>query len=698
MEEGSVPEIQRARPVEKQAAQEKTSGELFNQITNHHTVQSKREVLEILLALLSYVENKHSKKERKIEQLLLTGKLPQLQEGAGKKKKGSWGEVFQFLTKMYAEKSAKNPTRAAYFQKQLKDLEQINLDVASRKTSQKNAIAKSDLMVKDSASVVEEDHFTALKAPIAPPDNLAANPKNKDVANSLKYLLALLKLLGLGKDAKTIENLINQIKEGKPLTPAELQTVLTIFSSAQTAALKLVGKDQGKYEAFLKDSYHFLEDLRKGNDAQRSAIEKQIEILEKIETVISVLNDIKNALKGGTFNASELNQFEAALSALKAQEGNLPPNLKAQVSQFLHNFNSADDGKLSEFFKALDKFLSSKPPPSQAQINQFMSKQIGSFGGVTIFLDLIEDASKALPSPGAINQFINNDKAQISFLDREHKAIINDINGVIAQAESLPDQFANTILGYYMPGQEAYLKLLASALEIANGGTEFFNSILNGMTGLSNARTQLNFAHWIQAHGDKWGKGDENSLKAQLSAYKEHLKNDLGESKAQLAKIEAKIKELEKQIDVNYSKKPLTASQKQQLAADEKMLQELNKVVPQLNTAITQLTQLNKIAQGMSVQPIYKKEKHGKEEVVGYKIDGFNGNAVKLENKLQTELPNIVQDIKTYQGYWSSQSTIKQIHLQLAMTEITQEWEVVSQSMRILYQDYLTLARGIKGQ
>jgi hypothetical protein len=253
-------------------------------------------------------------------------------------------------------------------------------------------------------------------------------------------------------------------------------------------------------------------------------------------------------------------------------------------------------------------------------------------------------------------------------------------------AGSLPNDFQKAILNHYMPQQEKYLMELAELLMFANMGAEMGNALLNLCTDFSAAATNFDFGSFLHSAGKGQFSGTPSQAKNQLSKETANAYRDLQELRNLIDKINSQIKSIE-------NNKNLTPAQKKEL------ISKLQGIQANLKVAQTQVSNLYNLLKQLHIHP----GKDGKH----FTITGPSGWQSSLshdenlvingdpKSKPPGGLVQIASDITTVQQYYSDQSQNQQMILQMRMTEIQQEWTVVSSALQLLNQMYMTVAQGI---
>lgn len=267
---------------------------------------------------------------------------------------------------------------------------------------------------------------------------------------------------------------------------------------------------------------------------------------------------------------------------------------------------------------------------------------------------------------------------------------------------SLPDDFQKAILNHYMPGQEAYLRELAMLLFIDNMGAEAGNALLNAVTDFGEAADNYDFSNWLHSSNGDFS-GSVSKAKAQLSREKNQVSTDLNKANNAVNTAASEIKK----IDAELKNKNLTASQRQTLINQRNSLKNF---IYNLEVAIRQLVNLRSILNSIHIHgPKGKGHTSSKYfSITGpkgwqttlsndedYVINGDPKNAKKHPPEPVGGLVNIQSDIQAFQQKYSDQSQNQQMILQMRMTEIQQEWTVVSTALQLLNQMYMSVAQAI---
>ncbi|MCH9626863.1 MAG: hypothetical protein S4CHLAM2_04940 [Chlamydiales bacterium] len=284
----------------------------------------------------------------------------------------------------------------------------------------------------------------------------------------------------------------------------------------------------------------------------------------------------------------------------------------------------------------------------------------------------------------------------IDQLSKHGKVVGKAMAGAVAKkaaSGALPNQFQHAILNKYMPSQEKYLMELAELLMFDNMGAQIGNALLSHITDFSGAASNYDFSNSLHKDGKGQFTGSATEKQNQLSKEISQAEKD---QKA-LGDARQTIKDKVNAIKNNPN---LTAAQKKELI-DKLNAIDKNLAAAQKNihTLITQLLGL-KITKGSDSKHCKISGPFGWQKKLGQAEDAvINGVTKSGSNKPGlTEGGGLVQiaaDVNTFQQTYSDQGQNQQMQLQMRMTEIQQEWTVVSTSLQVLNQMYTSIAQSI---
>lgn len=579
-------------------------------------------------------------------------------------------------------KQTPNPFQRLFWNTQLKMLESLMNENGGN--------------IKDFQNEIKE-----LKARITMLANLAELLQN--IQNTLKAKPPNPKQL-----LELIENLQKLANSGPQLNENQLQALMTFFQqlaqfkNSKGEGLTQVCADaliQNKLSAFLQANPNatpeqvraFLKDFLQQSNLLNSNLPFMKGLGESIDDMLDKESFPACAGYSGVDFAIMQN------GKLQSNEGLLPaildgyapdPSALAQLEKSANGLNAATAEESSDNTVKIEAYQKVTDSLSDLQ-NMFGKSAIWAVG---------QSLSVGQPPPGTTEK-------------RMGAAAPGGAKGAAAPSdtqESLPWQFEHAILDHYMPGQEAYLQNLAMVLYLDNNGAMFGNTLLEDMMGWDGAANTFSFSNSLHsANGDF--SGSMTKAQQQLSTEKTACSTAINQTTTAINDIQKELNSIASQL-----KNPnLTKSQKSILTSQQSSLQSQManlKVIYNPETHTGQLEDLRNTLNSIHIHPPTGKghtagkyfsitgptgwqSTLGKDE--DYVING-NPNNAKLDPPLDTGgLIHAHADAETFQTTYSDQGQNQQMNLQMNMTEIQQEWTVVSTALQLLNQMYMTLAQAI---
>lgn len=257
---------------------------------------------------------------------------------------------------------------------------------------------------------------------------------------------------------------------------------------------------------------------------------------------------------------------------------------------------------------------------------------------------------------------------------------------------SLPDRFKRAILDYYMPRQEAFLMQMAALLYFDNMGSEIGNTLLGKMSDFGGAQFNYNFSGMMGSKTTAGYTGNYTAAKNALSKEKNQVSTDINNANDGINSINKQIQDVQDKTQPPPDR-PFTPEQGKEL------LDKLNGYKANLQVALNQLNALKTILAPMQVVP-------------GGDAQHFNINGLPNPVSALSSAENVVINgdnssnpkggllnintmITTDQSHYSSEGQNQQMKLQMTMTQVQQEWTVVSTALQLLNQMYMTVAQGV---
>lgn len=440
-----------------------------------------------------------------------------------------------------------------------------------------------------------------------------------------------------------------------------------------------------------------------------------------LETLFQQLSNFKDT-KGDSLpqKLAEV-VVHAKLSALlKTSPDASASQLKKALGQFLqesHLLNSPLP-LMNQLGQSIQSLLNQPGFPESAGVTQlpFATNQEGTFTLNATFmesftrgyapdqksLDAFEESSDKFDN--AVHSSKGHKKARLSGYAEAHESL-GAAQGAFAKgglgasagassAGSLPNQFQKAILKHYMPGQERYLQALAMLLFLDNMGAEAGNALLTKILGFGQAADNYDFGGGL-IPSDGQFSGNAQDAKDRLDAEKKRCQTDMDSAKQAIDKINEELAKIEQQL-----KNPNLTPEQRKILTDQ--AQSLKGFKANLDMAIKQLQSLKNLLDSLKIEK-GSDDKH-------YKITSTDAN---WRSDLKTDEGNVINgqpdgkggpqgglvyiqaQIQAFQQKYSDQGQNQQMMLQMRMTEIQQEWTVVSTALQVLNQMYMSLAQGI---
>ncbi|MFZ0565638.1 MAG: CT620/CT621 family type III secretion system effector, partial [Chlamydiales bacterium] len=388
-------------------------------------------------------------------------------------------------------------------------------------------------------------------------------------------------------------------------------------------------------------------------------------------------------------------------SAQAVSRGN--PNARSQMNLFINQLRGMDANNLSDddvnqinsIIAAINESSSGMPNFYQAQ---YWNEQISmlqdilsgiddynmSVSGLQQYIDGLDEDD---PNKATLQAFLDHYNDRTAAFANAQEALEKAVTYSTERAYavgSLPDLFKRAILEVYMPSQEKYLQSLADTLYFSNKGAQIGNQLLSDTIDFAGAGDNYGFTNFLQ------------KTNAEFSGNFDTIEKELDTEKAQAAQdmqaCDRAIADCKKYQQEVMDDPQLSDEQKQQI------YDELQNYIDDLEASKTQISNLlNKLNQ-VTVLPGSDND-HFKlsgpyNELSSLESIVINGDPT-LAPAATGGLVRIHTQIDATQKRYSDQSQNQQMILQMRMTQIQQEWTIVSTALQLLNQMYLTVAKGI---
>ncbi|MCC5832233.1 MAG: hypothetical protein JJU12_04230 [Chlamydiales bacterium] len=577
------------------------------------------------------------------------------------------------------------------------------------------------------------------------------------VGTEIQFLIKLVQIAKEGNPtaAKELDEALAQLKGIVTAFPRISQEELNRLENLMNRLLEMAKKmNPSAQKAFWEELNKMLEKMYKANGASVQQLQDES---EKAKSKGEELANLKNAMQSALslLSSGQIQEGLSKFTALLKNYKNLPPDLREIFGNALSKAGRMSgknialpqllaEAQLSQWIKKMggkatrEEFVDfvqrqMKEPPFNSMSPPFMSDFLGAIHKTSTHPDFPSVASSLGPKYDEGETFsqsvdsFNFDPVSAKSAsedvedylggkqrDYENKSVgfgeaaregarVGDglgrsaAGGAVHGASSgggLPNDFQKAILNHYMPGQEKYLMELAELLMFDNMGAEIGNALLNITSDFGSAGINYGFGNFLagqkgkdEGNGVTEYSGSASQAKANLSKETQAAYRDRAELSQAINKIDSEIKRIE-------NDKNLTSTQK------KKLISKLKNIRANLKVAHEQVDKLYKLLKTIHISPT----KDGK----GYYIEGrgldWHKELTDDEDAVVNGDPKsdpkgglvpISSEINGFQQNYADQGQNQQMMLQMRMTEIQQEWTVVSTALQILNQVYMSLAQGI---
>lgn len=334
------------------------------------------------------------------------------------------------------------------------------------------------------------------------------------------------------------------------------------------------------------------------------------------------------------------------------------------------NFNKFVDSVIT---KNLD--LSSAATRAQAMLTEFQTKATAYLNTFQTKIDSLKQAYEDLdPTKASFNTSIGS---QASLREKA-------VNSWV-ESTSLGSAFIHLILNTQIPKQENFLNPLIQEVNFNNVAANAVNDLLSITNNFSTSSVYYNLSSYLveSREGTNYFCGDFFEFLSALAKEREYIARDINScyraqafGKALLAKVEA-----------------LATGKKVTAAQANSMRTQTNLYLSFIQIIVEQLAVLDSLLRSFYYNPL---QKDGKYDANKYEIRGptdwistlasLEGYAANGFDKASPSggLGPMHTLVQTDQHDYLTQSQTQQLNLQNQMTNIQQEWTLVSTSMQVL--------------
>lgn len=288
-------------------------------------------------------------------------------------------------------------------------------------------------------------------------------------------------------------------------------------------------------------------------------------------------------------------------------------------------------------------------------------------------------------------QYENLDPGTASFTNQRAEAVQEWL-----RANSLGSAFIYMILNSQLPKQANFLEPLIKEINFNNLAANALNNLLSITNSFAITSVYYNFSSYLieSKEGQDLFCGDYFDTIVGMSREREYITRDSERCKRALALAQSLLTKV----------KNLEGVDEAQLAV---MINSVTRYIYSLAITLNQLTVLDSLFVSVSIEPQKEGNNNDTYDKDTFKITSFKDwipTLAALEGFIANGFPDITptgglspifSQVQTDQQNYTTQSQTQQLNLQNQMTNIQQEWTLVSTSMQILNQILTQLAGAI---
>lgn len=551
-------------------------------------------------------------------------------------------------------------------QERLHELEKLLKDPLNNEALQQSLVTRANAFQETVApKELYGNYQDAIKAHMGSKFSKEAtkNSVQKEISFLQQLLQELEKVDPNHPQIQESASMLSQITKNFPnLSNSELKN-LTIVMDDLLSNFPSLSKN--RQTALLKQLKTMMNEMKQTGSASISQYQPLItganQRLAHLDGLTASLGEIQTLLQqlvnGQSFTPQIAKKIAQASSLLMQQSSQLSPKEQEQVKQLCSHLST---------LKSNDPASLKKTWEFAAPTVVYFEKNYLTVQGESEGLTRTQEKLKRL-----------NALADGATQEVDNKAMVG--------GSSLPDQFSNVILSKsgYMARQEAYLEEVAQTLYFLNFGTGMDNQFLNEIPGWQNAGNNYGFTNWYNSGGVNSG---QSGIQSQMNNEINQANADKTAAQKLQGDIQAKLQEIQQEVDSGK----LTQAQANQLEGPlNSELSSVTQAITNLQNLISDLTSFEGNVgpiqgQGLPTQDVTKLQQDENAVVKGDPSTAGSGG-----------LTTIYSAISIDQGQWSSLSQTQQTMLEMRMTQIQQEWTVVSTALQMLNQMYMTPAQAI---
>ncbi|MFN0065299.1 MAG: CT620/CT621 family type III secretion system effector [Chlamydiales bacterium] len=537
--------------------------------------------------------------------------------------------------------------------------------------------------------------------------------------NGLKSMIAYIESLkkdgipDVANDLKVIASIFLKMSTNTPLSTSDMDSLTAAFTNLLQLSDVVQAGGTKEMDSFLSMIFHVVGGNMPNVTPNSSLYQLMIRVMQN-----QILNEYMAVTPPGQQTPQGLDAF-----AQQFIQQNFPASdsttLQTITNALLHTSENIPDSSGGATFASYDpttKTYTVNPNWETTALKAFSAipPSFDGEGTVSSWSDLSKLAAQvatdfAANAPNGLTAkeaVYENAVKKMVVYEKMFRAAAEISKGKSDGYDSLADMIKNDVLDKYMPNQEAYLQALAQELQFSNYGNSLENTFLTTMLGFAESANNYGLSELMHGKSPGIFSGSASDVNTQINQEISQSNKDL----TALSKLKSQVTAARTalQNDKEWDNNPNTAQAKQD------MLKKLDGYLSQITAAQGQVSKLNTLLKSMTAvavpgQPteffIAQNPAPGSPPLPSTWQTDLTSDESQAVNGVTTGTPpNTVTTgglaqfnsiVTGDQQNYQNQSQSQQMDLQMKMTEIQQEWTIVSTVLSLLNQDYMVLAQGI---
>ncbi|WP_139414970.1 CT620/CT621 family type III secretion system effector [Chlamydia abortus] len=403
-------------------------------------------------------------------------------------------------------------------------------------------------------------------------------------------------------------------------------------------------------------------------------------------------------------NGTQVNQFIAKIDAFQAiseytlnnaesSSVGVKSNLQNKAEAIKNNpFYSQISSQMTNIANSLTNYIQTSNDYQIPKFDDFIQKELKPVTNNTNgFSDQAATVLKDFKT--AADAHVKQLQQQIADLEKKY----TDLNPADASftaerkiaveswlnSESLGSAFIYLILNSQLPKQSAFLNPLIEEINFNNLAANAINDLLKITNHFSTTSVYYNLSSYLiqSKEGEHLFCGDYFETCLALSREKEYIARDTDRCRRAQALVNALLDKIKKLPGISSSQQ-------------SEMLDATSNYMYVLSITFNQLNVLNALLSNLKITPLKDKDNAYRKTV--FKIEGptdWIPTLASLEGFISNGFPNstptgglgpLFTQIQSDQQNYTTQGQTQQLNLQNQMTNVQQEWTLVSTSMQVL--------------